>query len=208
MIQDAIDSFVDIFSPPFRRVMWKSLALTLAVLLVVGYGLDRLALSFVATHAGWLAALISVMVGIGLLVGLALLAAPTTSLVASFFLDEIAGLVEREMDPTGPPGKPAPALEALTFSLRFALLSAVVTVISLILLFVPGFGLVAWIAANAYLLGNDISSSQRCAFIPWRRRARCAVASPGRCTLPASSSPSLLRFRSSTCSRRCLQRRS
>ena len=76
MVQDAINSFVDIFSPPFRRVMWKSLALTLAVLLIVGYGLDRLALSFVTADAGWLAALISVIVGIGLVVGLALLAAP------------------------------------------------------------------------------------------------------------------------------------
>jgi CysZ protein len=155
MIQDAIDSFVDIFSPPFRRVMGKSLTLTVAVLLIVGYGLDRVALSFVTTNAGWLAALISVIVGLGLLVGLAFLAAPTTSLVASFFLDEIAELVEREINPMGPPGKPAPALEALMFSLRFALLSAIVTVIALILLFVPGFGLVAWIAANAYVLGNE-----------------------------------------------------
>jgi CysZ protein len=155
MIQDAIDSFADIFSPPFRRVMGKSLALTLAVLLIVGYGLDRVALSFVTAHAGWLAALISVMVGLGLFLGLALLAAPTTSLVASFFLDEIAELVEREVDPAGAPGKPAPALEALMFSLRFALLSAIVTGVALILLFVPGFGLVAWIAANAYLFGNE-----------------------------------------------------
>ena len=44
--------------------------------------------------------------------GLVLLAAPTTSLVASFFLDEIAAMVEREVDPTGPPGRAAPLWKA------------------------------------------------------------------------------------------------
>ena len=155
MIQDAIDSFTDVFSPPFRSVMWKSLGLTLAILVAVGFGLDKLALHYVTTTTGWLSTLISVMVGLGVFVGAALLAAPTTSLVASFYLDEIAALVEREVDPGGPQGRPAPALEALIASLRFAALSALVTIIALILLFVPGLGFVAWIAANAYLLGGE-----------------------------------------------------
>ncbi len=171
MIQDAIDSFVDVFSPPFRRVMWKSLALTLAVLLLAGLALDKLALAFVAIHTGWLAALITVMVGVGLVVGLAFLAAPATSLVASFFLDEISELVEREVDPSGEPGRPAPALEALRFSLRFSLVSAIVTLIALILLFVPGFGIVAWIAVNAYLLGSEYFELAAMRFEP-RRQAR------------------------------------
>ncbi len=171
MIQDAIDSFVDVFSPPFRRVMWKSLALTLAVLLLAGLALDELALAFVAIHTGWLAALITVMVGVGLVVGLAFLAAPATSLVASFFLDEISELVEREVDPSGEPGRPAPALEALLFSLRFAFVSAIVTLIALILLFVPGFGIVAWIAVNAYLLGSEYFELAAMRFEP-RRQAR------------------------------------
>jgi CysZ protein len=155
MLQDALDSFADIFSPPFRRVMLKSLALTIGILFVLYYALDRFALSFVTTHANWLATLISIMVGFGLFVALALLAAPATSLVASFFLDEIAELVEREVDPAGAPGKSAPVLEAALFSLRFAGLSVVVTVVALVLLFVPGIGFAAWIAANAYLLGSE-----------------------------------------------------
>jgi CysZ protein len=155
MLQDAIDSFSDVFSPPFRRVMTKSLALTVAVLVVGGYGLDRLALSFVHAPSGWIETTISVLVGLGLVVGLVLLAAPTTSLVAGFYLDEIADLVEREVDPAGAPGRPAPALEAALFSLRFAALSVLVTLVALVLLFVPGLGLVAWIGANAYLLGRE-----------------------------------------------------
>src|SRR5271170_6252870 len=155
MLQDAIDSFGDIFSPPFRRVMLKSLALTVGVLVLAGFGLDRLALSFVHAPPGWLATAISVLLGLGLLAGLVLLAAPTTSLVAGFFLDEIAGIVEREVDPSGVPGRPAPAIDAALYALRFVALSLLVTLAALMLLFLPGFGLVAWIGANAYLLGRE-----------------------------------------------------
>ena len=50
MLADLFASFDQIFSPPFRRVMWKSLGLTTAILLLAGFGLDRLRLSFV--HVG------------------------------------------------------------------------------------------------------------------------------------------------------------
>ena len=155
MLRDAIDSFSDIFSPPFRHVMVKSLALTVAVLVVAGFGLDALALSFIHVRSGWLATAISLLVGFGLVAGLALLAAPTSSLVAGFFLDEIAGIVEREVDPSGPPGRPAPVIDSAMFALRFAALSLLVTLAALVLLFVPGLGLVAWLGANAYLLGRE-----------------------------------------------------
>jgi CysZ protein len=155
MLQDAIDSFGDTFSLPFRRVMLKSLALTIGVLVLAWFGLDRLALSLVHVETGWLALTISIFVGLGLVVGLVLLAAPTTSLVAGFFLDEIAGLVEREIDPAGVPGRPAPAIDAALFALRYSALTLLVTLVALVLLFVPGLGLVAWIAANAFLLGRE-----------------------------------------------------
>ena len=45
--------------------------------------------------------------------GHALLAAPTASLVASFYLDDIADVVEREIDPTGPRGRPWYALRSM-----------------------------------------------------------------------------------------------
>jgi CysZ protein len=155
MFQDAFDSFSDVFSRPFRRVMAKSLALTAAALALAWFGLDRLALSLVPIGPAWLATAISLAVGLGLLAGLMVLAAPVSSLVAGFFFDEIAACVEREVDPEGPPGRPAPALEAAMFALRYTGLSALVGVIALVLLFVPGLGLVAWIGANGYLLGRE-----------------------------------------------------
>lgn len=155
MLQDALDSLSDIFSAPFRGVMVKSVALTLGVLALAGFGLDRFALHFVTTSHGWLATAISVLIGFGVLAGLVLLAAPTTSLVASFFLDDIAAIVEREIDPHGPPGRAAPLVESTLAALRFAALTLIVMLAALVLFFLPGFGFAAWFAANAYLLGRE-----------------------------------------------------
>ena len=155
MFQDALDSLSDIASPLFRKVVAKSLALTAAVLVLAWFGLDRLALSLVGVEPHWLAVTLSILVGFGLLLGLAFLAAPVSSLVAGFFLDEISAHVEREIDPFGAPGWTAPAREAALAALRFAGLSLLVNVVALILLFFPGVGLVAWIGANGYLLGRE-----------------------------------------------------
>ena len=155
MLKDAVDSLNDIASPPFRKVVVKSLALTAAALLVAWFGLDRLALHFIDVQPPWLATLIAWLIGLSLLVGAVLLAAPIASLVASLFFDEIAAHVEAQVDPLGAPGRPAPFVEETLAALRFAGLSLIVGIVSLALLFVPGVGLVAWIGANAYLLGRE-----------------------------------------------------
>jgi len=155
VFKDAVDSLNDIASPPFRKVVVKSLTLTAAALLIAWFGLDRLALHFVTVQPPWLATLIAWLIGLSLLVGAVFLAAPVASLVASLFLDEIAAHVEAEIDPFGPPGRAAPFAEATLAAVRFFALSLAVGIVSLILLFVPGVGLVAWLAANAYLLGRE-----------------------------------------------------
>jgi CysZ protein len=98
---------------------------------------------------------VSLIVGLGLVVGLAFLIAPVASLVASFFLDDISAIVERTIDPEGSPGRPIPAGAAAVFALRFAGLSILVNLIALALLFAPGVNIVAFLAANGYLLGRE-----------------------------------------------------
>ena len=155
MITDAFDAFAEIFSPPFRAVMLKSLALTTASLIVAGIALDRLGLSLVHVGPGWLQTLIAVALALGLVVGLVLLAAPVTSLVASFYLDDIAALVEREIDPSGPPGRPVPFWPSALMGVRFAVLSFLVSVVVLALTLLTGIGLLAFFVLNGYLLGRE-----------------------------------------------------
>ena len=155
MIEDVIASFAQIFTPPFRAILMKSLGTTIALLIVLWFGLDRLAASLIHVETSWLATALAWAIGIGLTVGLAFLIAPATSLVAGFFLDDIAAIVEREIDPLGLPGAPAPAGVAALFALRFAGLSVLVNLIALALLFAPGVNLVAFLGANGYLLGRE-----------------------------------------------------
>jgi CysZ protein len=155
MITDALDALAEIFSPPFRRVMWKSLALTTAILVLAGVGLDRLALSFVHVGPAWLGVVLSVVLALGLIVGMTFLAPPTASLVASFYLDDVAALVERTIDPHGPPGRPLPFAPSVAMGIRFAVLSVLVNVIVLALTVFTGIGLVSFFVLNGYLLGRE-----------------------------------------------------
>ncbi len=155
MISDALDALVQIFSPPFRRVLWKSLGLTTVILVLAGVALDRFALSYVHVGPAWLRAILSAVVALGLVVGLIFLMPPTASLVASFYLDDIAALVERSIDPYGAPGRSLPLGPSLALGLRFALLSIVVNVIVLFLTIFTGVGFAAFFVLNGYLLGRE-----------------------------------------------------
>ena len=155
MLSNALESFVQIFSPPFRTVMWKSLGLTAIVLFLLGLGLDRLATSLMPVASTWLSWMLSIVVALGLIASLTFLAAPTASLVAGFYLDNIADAVEREIDPLGPRGRPLPLPASLYVGLRFAALSLLVNLAVLALTIFTGVGFVAFFVLNGYLLGRE-----------------------------------------------------
>jgi len=77
------------------------------------------------------------------------------SLVATFYLDDIAALVEQTVDPNGPKGRPLPLAPSLAMGLRFAVLSIVVNVVVLALTIFTGVGLAAFFVLNGYLLGRE-----------------------------------------------------
>ena len=155
MLQDAFNSLNDIASPPFRRVVVKSLALTAAALLLAWFGLDRLALHFVDVQPPWLATLIAWLIAIGLLVGAVFLGCA----------GRLAGrqpVPRRDRRPCRSGDRPArragPAgalrrSDAGGAALRRPVADGRNRLAGL--LFVPGIGLVAWLAANAYLLGRE-----------------------------------------------------
>ena len=153
MWRDTTDSFNDVFSAPFRGAMLKSVGLTLATLALGGVALAKLALLYLVFASGWLAWLVSVAVGLGVAAAAVFLVAPVAALVASFFFDEVAGLVEREIDPLGPPGRAPPLADSTLLSLKFGAMAVGVFVAGLVLLFVPGIGFAIWFAANAFVLG-------------------------------------------------------
>lgn len=155
MLDDALSAFRQILSAPFRATLLKTLALTLALLALVWAGLDLLILRHVAVDTPWLRTALTWLTGIGLFVGLAFLIAPTSLLVAGIFLDDIALRVEREIAPEGPTGRPPPAGQGLWLAAKFAGVSALVNLVALALLLVPGVNLAAFFLANSYLMGRE-----------------------------------------------------
>jgi CysZ protein len=155
MFQSALAALPQILSPPFRAVLWKVLALTLALLTLAWLGLDHLIESWIAVSNPWLATSLSVLTGLGLFFGLAFVVAPTSSLVAGFFLDELAERAEREALPPAPLGRALPAGQAIWLATKFAAVSLLVNLVALGLLLLPGINIVAFLSANAYLLGRE-----------------------------------------------------
>ena len=155
MINDALSAFQEILTPPFRSALGKVLGVTVLILVGAIALLHHGLLAFVVLPYPWLAALISLLAGLGLTVGSVFLVAPVSSIVAGFFIDDLAEHIERDLDPAAPPGRPLPILDAIVLSVRFGALSLGVTLLALLLLLVPGINAVAFIGANGYLLGRQ-----------------------------------------------------
>ena len=154
MFSDAVAAFNQIFTPPFRKVLIQSLALTLGVLALAWVGLGRLATTYMTTPWPWLDTLIAIAAALGLLVGLVFLVAPVSALVAGFYLDELAQTVERSIAPDQM-GRAPPGGQAMWLALKFTAVSVLVNLFALALLLLPGINLIAFFGANAYLLGRE-----------------------------------------------------
>src|SRR5437763_413114 len=120
MLGPALAAARQIFTPSFRAVFWKTLALTLALLGLAWAGLHKLIVAGADLPYPWAAAALSFLSGIGLFFVLAFLITPVSFIVAGFFFDELAEAVERELDPGEAPGRPLPLADAIWLSFKFS----------------------------------------------------------------------------------------
>jgi uncharacterized protein involved in cysteine biosynthesis len=170
MLDAAIKALTQIFSPPLRAVLWKSIGLALTLIVVVGIVLERLLVWLVGTgsasvettlgpHAHLpvtaIAWLLSIAAGLGILVGSVMLMPAVTSFVASFFADQIADEVEREHYAADPPGVALPLWRALFEGSKTALLAVLIYVCAAPLLLIAGLGAIVFFLATAWLLGRE-----------------------------------------------------
>lgn len=167
MIFDAARAAMSrLFSPEFRVVFFKTLGLTLLLLAGVWFGFKELFeyvalpwldvfLPGVPAWAGWLGFVAAVAAGLGLALGLALLIAPVTAIIAGLFLDDVAEVVEKSDYPQNRPGKPLPPIASMILSIKFFGVVILGNIIALFLLLVPGVNILAFFLVNGYLLGRE-----------------------------------------------------
>ena len=154
MYAAAFKAFTQLWTPPFRSVLFRSFGLTV-VLLIVAIVAIQTAFGALVALPGWVEWMIQIVGGLGLFVGSVFLLAPITSLIAGLYLDDIASHVERADYPRDAPGHVLGALEGLGISLKFGLVVIAVNIGVLFLLLLPGINIMAFFLANGYLLGRE-----------------------------------------------------
>jgi CysZ protein len=170
MIDAAIKALEQMVSPPFRAVLLKSAGLAVLFLIGLGVALDRLLIwlsggggqwfettlgplaHWPVVVIGWALAL---ALGLGLVVGAIFLMPAVASLVAGFFSDEIADLVERTYYPADQPGVALRPARATIEAVKASLLAILVYLCAVPFLLFAGAGAVIFFLATAYVLGRQ-----------------------------------------------------
>jgi CysZ protein len=170
MLDAAVRSLSQMMSPPFRSVLWRSVGLALALIVLIGFGLHRVLSWLAGAGESWaenvlgatshlpltvLAWMLSVAAGLGILVGSIFLMPAVTALVASFFVDEIALEVERSQYPDEPVGTPLPLVNSVWVGVKAAFLAVLIYLLAVPFLLFAGIGVVIFFLATAYLLSRE-----------------------------------------------------
>ena len=170
MLDAAVKALSQILSPPMRTILWRSIGLALVLITVLAIGLQRLLSWFADYGEVWaegllgpgfhtalhiLSWIVSIAAGLGVVLGGIFLMPAITSLVASFFVDDIADHVEREHYPTEQPGTALPVGVAMKEGIKTALLTILVYLIALPFVFIAGAGFIVFFIATAWLLGRE-----------------------------------------------------
>ena len=168
-----------VFEPPFRKIFLKLLGFTLAVLLVIWIALQGLLAGFVELPYPWLETVLSILTGIGAVIGLGFLIAPVSALFAGLFQDEIADIVEAQDYPAEVPGKAMAVIPSILLALKFTGVVILGNLFALFLLLVPGINLVAFFLVNGYLLGREFFEFAATRFMPVEEAKRLRKAKSG-----------------------------
>src|SRR4051812_20142918 len=155
MLDAAFKALSQMFSPPFRAVLLKSIGAAAVLLIVIGITLQRLIAWLAGSGEQWLEAtigpaahmpltvvfwILSVAAALGLFAGIIFLMPAVSALVAGLFGDEIAAQVERTFYPADAPGTPLPIATAIIEAVKIALLSILVYLCAVPFLLLAGAG--------------------------------------------------------------------
>ncbi len=169
MVDAAIMALSQMVSPPFRSVLFKAVGLAIALLVVVGIALQRVLVWLLDTGGAWLETTVgphahgpvnvlewalAIVAGLGVITGAVFLMPAVTSLVAGFFVDQIAERVERTYYSQEPAGVAVPLGLAILEGVKFALLALVVYLCAVPFLLAAGLGVIIFFIATAFLLGR------------------------------------------------------
>lgn len=155
MFTSAFKAIDQMLSPPFRVVLFKSLGLTIGLFLGIGLALQEFLSSVTISTYPYIDQVLAVVAGLGVILGFVFLMGPVTALFAGIFLDEIAEQVEKVHYPEDRPGTALPMLDSMILALKFFGILILVNIAILMVAWIPGVNLIAYLSGNGYLLGRE-----------------------------------------------------
>jgi CysZ protein len=170
MLDDTIKALTQMFSTPLRAILWRSIGLALAIIVVLGILLERVIVELVGagsasvettfgpqahTPVAALAWLLSIAAGLGIVAGSIFLMPAVTAVVGSCFADRIGDAVEREHYPADPSGAALPLWLSIWEGGKTAALAVVIYLCAAPLILFAGLGGVIFFLATAYILGRE-----------------------------------------------------
>lgn len=141
--------------PAIRRVLWLSVALSLAVFAVLWSAVGYLLTHTTLFQLPWLDAAVDVLGGIATLAISWFLFPVVISAFIGLVLERIAEAVERRYYPALPPARDISTGEAISGSLRFLAITLALNLVVLLFLVVPPVFPFVFYAVNGYLLSRE-----------------------------------------------------
>ncbi len=155
MLTDLLRAIRMLGEPRARGVVWLGVALSLATLVGLVFGVEALVSWASDTGYGWVDRALEVLSVLGTLVVAWFLFPAIVVAVSSFFLERVVDATEDRYHPGLPPPRLIPIGEAVPAALRLLGLSLLLNLLALPLYFVPLLNLPVWLALNGYLVGRE-----------------------------------------------------
>lgn len=145
-----------IFSRPFRSILWRSLGMTLLLLVTLGavglWGTGHI------PNLGipWADAIIDVLIDATLIIALFFLVIPVTAIFIPLFLDEVGQAVEEKHFPSRIGPRRQGVIEGIRLGIKGLFVLLAVNLLALPLVFLlPGLGFLIFLVVNGFLLGRE-----------------------------------------------------
>ncbi len=192
MIGHLLRSIAQFRDPAFWKVLWKALAITVVMAILVAWvsweligALVQIKASWLSEGAsGWLTTAVDWLARAGVVILMILLFPAATSLFIGLFLDDIADAVERRHYPGEPTGDGLSLRGAVWVSAKFAavvlLFNILVLPLYLVLFWLPPASLVIFYGLNGYLLGREYFELVALRHLPEKEAARLRRANRAR----------------------------
>ncbi len=156
----------DVTSPEMRAVLWRSIALSIALFAALWIGVEFVVSTITLIPWPWLTTFFQLATGLGLFAAFFFLMAPVTALFAGLFQDSISAKIEARHYPHDAKGRPLSLMAGLNTALQFAAIAALVNLVVFPLVFFAGFGIVLILLANAYLISREYFTLAAARYMP------------------------------------------